>query len=527
MLSILIDYGIRSTLLLAVTGAVVLLLRGRSSAWRHMVWLAGLMALLALPAAKVFAPQWNAPMVTQKLLAGPARTVINVTATVERESSIDWLLIAWLGGAALLLIRTGHAQVLAARLAQRATPGPDGARLSDETDVPIVCGLWRPVVVLPSGASFWPAERLESVLRHERMHIARRDTIAQAVAQVACALYWPQPLVWLAAADLRRACEQACDDGVLSQGTKPSAYAEHLMDIARALQQQPAGVAFEGGIAMTRTNQLEERISALLNSKRDRRQAGASFAATVAALAVTVVIALAAVRTPLFAQSGKLAGVVRDSSGAVIPKARIDVRNTMGSAARGEVPVHEIVYSNPAGEFSLDNLPDGSYDITIAAPGFAKQDHQGVLFESRNAKRMEMTLAVGSIHERVQVQGMMDQKLADERAAAAQQKMAAGTPPQRIRVGGNVQAANLIRKVTPIYPVGAKLDGIEGTVIMKAVIGKEGTILSLEQVNKMVDPRLAEVAIEAVKQWQYKPTLLNGQPIEVITEIEVNFTLAR
>ena len=527
MLSILIDYGIRSTLLLAVTGAAVLLLRGRSSAWRHLIWLAGLIALLTLPAAKVLAPHWNAPVVTQALFAGPVRTVINVTATVKRESSVDWLLITWLGGAAFLLIRTGRAQVLAASLAQRARPGPDGARLSDETDVPIVCGLWRPVVVLPSDARHWPAERLDSVLRHERMHIARRDTLSQAVSQLTCAFYWPQPLVWLAASALRNACEQACDDGVLSQGTKPSAYAGHLMEIARALQ-QPAGITFEGGIAMTRTNQLEERISALLNSKRDRRQAGASFAATVAALAVTVVIALAAVRTPLFAQSGKLAGVVRDASGAVIPKARVDVRNSIGSAARGETPVHEIVYANPAGEFSLDNVPDGNYDITITAPGFAKQDHQGVLFESRNSKRMDMTLAIGSIKETVQVQGMMDDKVKAERVAAAQQRaLASPMPPQRIRVGGNVQAANLIRKVTPIYPVGAKLDGVEGTVIMKAVISKEGTILSLEQVNKMVDPRLAEVAIDAVKQWQYKPTLLNGQPIEVITEIEVNFTLAR
>ena len=90
-----------------------------------------------------------------------------------------------------------------------------------------------------------------------------------------------------------------------------------------------------------------------------------------------------------------------------------------------------------------------------------------------------------------------------------------------------MQAANLIRKITLLYPVTAKFDGAEGTVIMKAVISKEGNIVSIEQVNKISDARLAEAAIEAVKQWQYKPTLLEGQPIEVITEIEVSFTRSR
>ena len=530
----LLDYAIRSTVLLALTGAAVLLMRGRSSAWRHIVWLAGLLTLLALPAARAIAPQWTPPVAAQRFLAAavPTRTVITVHATNGSDwSSLDWLLIIWLAGVAFFLIRAFRAQVLAARLAQQATTGPNGARISDEIEVPMVCGLFNPVIVLPADSAHWPAARLESVLRHERMHIARRDTLAQALARITCALYWPQPLVWLAASAMRGACEHACDDGVLSQGTKPSAYAEHLMEIARALQ-PPAGVTFEGGIAMTRTNQLEKRISALLNINHDRRQASTSFTATVTGVALAVVVSLAALQTPLFAQSGKLSGVVRDPSQAVVPHARIDVKSTAGKDGK---PMHEVVYSNAVGEFSLD-IPDGIYDITIAAPGFAKQDQQGVKFEGSTARRMEMTLNVGAIEERVNVQSELDptqqkllaEKLAAERAAmGAVSSAAPAMRPQRIRVGGNVQAANLIRKVTPLYPPTAKLDRVEGTVIMAAVIGKDGTIVSLEQVNKLVDSRLAEAAMEAVKQWIYKPTLLNGEPIEVITQIDVNFTLSR
>jgi len=97
--------------------------------------------------------------------------------------------------------------------------------------------------------------------------------------------------------------------------------------------------------------------------------------------------------------------------------------------------------------------------------------------------------------------------------------------PQRIRVGGNVQAANLIKKVTPNYPPLAKQARIQGTVHFTAIIGKDGTIQNLQLVSG--HPLLVPAATDAVKQWVYKPTLLNGDPVEVITQIDVNFTLSQ
>jgi len=97
--------------------------------------------------------------------------------------------------------------------------------------------------------------------------------------------------------------------------------------------------------------------------------------------------------------------------------------------------------------------------------------------------------------------------------------------PQRIRVGGNVQAANLIRKVTPVYPPLAKQARVSGTVRFTAVIAKDGTIQQLSLVSG--HPLLVQSAQDAVKQWLYKPTLLNGEPVEVVTQIDVNFTLSQ
>ncbi len=95
--------------------------------------------------------------------------------------------------------------------------------------------------------------------------------------------------------------------------------------------------------------------------------------------------------------------------------------------------------------------------------------------------------------------------------------------PQRIRVGGNVQQANLITKVNPVYPPLAKQAGIQGTVTFTTVIGRDGTMQNIEVVSG--HPLLVPAALDAVKQWVYKPTLLNGSPVEVITQIDVNFTL--
>jgi protein TonB len=96
---------------------------------------------------------------------------------------------------------------------------------------------------------------------------------------------------------------------------------------------------------------------------------------------------------------------------------------------------------------------------------------------------------------------------------------------QRIRVGGQVQQANLIRQPKPVYPPLAKQARIQGVVRFNAIIGKDGTIQNLQLMSG--HPLLVPAAQEAVKQWLYKPTLLNGEPVEVATVIDVNFTLSQ
>jgi hypothetical protein len=95
---------------------------------------------------------------------------------------------------------------------------------------------------------------------------------------------------------------------------------------------------------------------------------------------------------------------------------------------------------------------------------------------------------------------------------------------KRITIGGNVQQAKLISQPKPVYPPDAKLAHVSGIVHLSAVIGKEGNVINLAVISG--HPLLVPSAVEAVRQWVYQTTLLNGEPVEVVTQIDVNYTLS-
>ena len=104
-----------------------------------------------------------------------------------------------------------------------------------------------------------------------------------------------------------------------------------------------------------------------------------------------------------------------------------------------------------------------------------------------------------------------------------QRAVEARKPPQRVRVGSNAQEYNLIRKVDPVYPPLAARARIQGIVKVQVTIGKDGRVPNTMVISG--HPLLVPAALEAVKQWLYQPTLLNGEPVEVATEVDVPFNL--
>jgi beta-lactamase regulating signal transducer with metallopeptidase domain len=219
----------------------------------------------------------------------------------------------WAVGAAILVIHFLVGLSNAARLVRRTRPVDDdrlqnllegalermGLRrgvvllVSSETAVPITCGIRRPVIVLPADAFTWSEERANVVLLHEAGHIRRQDCLVQHLAQITRALHWFNPLTWIAAARLTAERERACDDLVLAAGTRSSAYAEHLLEIARSVRTRQVPVA---ALAMARPSELEGRLLAILDAARNRRLPTRRCLLTVMGVATVGIAGIAAVR---------------------------------------------------------------------------------------------------------------------------------------------------------------------------------------------------------------------------------------
>jgi TonB family protein len=259
---------------------------------------------------------------------------------------------------------------------------------------------------------------------------------------------------------------------------------------------------------MARLNQLELRLRSMLAHNVNRRAATPRSFAAAAVGALLLLIPVSALHLPAVAFDNGISGSVKDPSGAAVPKARITVQFTDSSR-------REVGYTDDAGEFTLAPLPDGVYNISVAKPGFALMEIKGIVIDKGVSAPLVLVLQTGRVKETMTVSAQ----------GAPPPPPPAGTVPQRIKVGGNVQQVKLVKQARPVYPPECKAAGIQGSVILRAVIGKDGTILNLEPLNQLVDRRLVDAAMDAVKQWQYQPTLLNGNPVEIITEVDVNFTL--
>ena len=130
--------------------------------------------------------------------------------------------------------------------------------------MPVTWGLLRPRVLLPACATQWSEERKRLVLAHELAHVHRADWFVHLAAKLACAVYWFNPLFWMAYNRLCRESEQACDDAVLKLGVDRRDYATHLLEIARALSvDRGLGTA----LAMARPSNIERRFRALLDAR--------------------------------------------------------------------------------------------------------------------------------------------------------------------------------------------------------------------------------------------------------------------
>ena len=210
-----------------------------------------------------------------------------------------------------------------------------------------------------------------------------------------------------------------------------------------------------------------------------------------------------------FGQQGAvtLSGSVQDPSGARVPWASVVI-------SEANLSVTEATTAGGDGSFRLGGLtPSDSYEVEVGGPTEFIPHRQHVSLTTD--QHIELKLGIQPIIEAVVVSG--ESRVPDPALPKAARK--------RIRVGGNVQKARLIHHVPALYPPDVEGEAIEGTVLFEAVIEADGTLSGLAPVNSIVDERLVTAARDALSQWRYEPTRLNGQPVAARAKLSVAFQL--
>ena len=262
--------------------------------------------------------------------------------------------------------------------------------------------------------------------------------------------------------------------------------------------------------------------------------------------------------------TGTISGTVSDATGALVPGVRINVtnRNTGNITA---------IVTNSSGAFAVPGLPPGNFDMTATLPGFQTSKASAISVQAGLNVQVKVTLRVatsvvinvvteapsgsclallgttkadGTIYTRAdclelnaavrnappripRVPEPDDIVILGTSPIAAPSPQVAAGGRQIQRIGGDLEAGNLLFHPSPAYPPEARRIGIEGSVVLSASIGEDGTVRSVQVLDSSSPLLNQPQVVEAIQSWRFKPTFLNGQPIETTTTVTVNFTIGR
>jgi TonB family protein len=421
-------------------------------------------------------------------------------------------------------------------------------------EAPMVMGHFRPVILMPVGLlAGFPPEQVEAILLHELAHIRRFDYVVNAFTQFAQGVLFYHPAAWWIASVIRSERENWCDDVVVATRGDAHEYAVALAALEQYRASRPKlAVAVTGG-------SLVSRIRRLLYPK-EPGNAWTPFLASVILMATATV---ALVTWQAAAQQSTAAAPPQEEQTSKydrwlnqdVPYIITEQERTAFKGLTTDEERDKFVEQFWARRDPAPGAPENAFKVehyrriayadelfgAIALAGW-KTDRGRIYIMYGPPDEIESHPSGGPDHRSPYemwryryIEGMgndvildfIDPTLSREYRLTSDPlapKSAFSQPrPDRIRVGAILESKNLLTTVDPIYPPLARQARIRGVVRFTVTIGKDGRVSNMQLVNG--HPLLVAAARDAVSQWVYRPTLLNGEPVEVITEVDINFSL--
>jgi TonB family protein len=566
---------------IAVAGALAFVVRIDAAAVRYQYWRALIVLCLVLPWIERRRAATSGLDPRSFTFPATAFVLSSSTGVSAHAPGMSWVEAAlWIiaAGIAVRLVRVAYGFVRLRRVRRSGELAAANlerdelqAALGTQAEIryvphgqPVTCGVWRPVVLLPESLTSQPPDVQRAVLTHELLHVKRRDWIWMVGEEVLRAALWFHPGIWWLVGRVRLAREEVVDELTVCVTGRRRAYLEALLAFADL-------TPFAGGAAFARRRHLFRRMTLISKEAvMSSRRIAVSCVALVLGVAAGSWYAVNAF--PLMAQAPGVQPAVSQSdrleqnAKAITPENPIPrrlysvlpqypggetvdsvvvLRVTLNALGRvGEVRATALMsgvsvrdgrvfanaiatadtgvsLSNPFAKAGLDAVRQWVYEPPADAP----VSFDVALLFARGSETREIAHGTPPLVERSRDtagRGVVPPPPPPPPPPAAWTRdgVTIGNP---VRVAGDVKPPIKVKDVKAVYPPMAQSAKVQGVVILETVIGVDGRVDQLRVLRSI--PLLDQAAMDAVKEWEFEPSTLNGVPVPVIVTISVSFTL--
>lgn len=506
LLEVLLWTNLRAAALIGLVFGGLKLIGTRAGGLRHSIWIAALAGCLALPVASAVLPALAIPILPAGVAAldspvGPVEATASfgpASSAPEALSAGQALLTTYLLGVAVALTLFGRSLWRVGRheRAMAEWPGRDIVALKDELcrelgirrpvallasgrfDSPSTWGVLRPRVVLPAAASDWPRARMRNALLHELCHVKRYDWLRLCLQRLVVAVYWFNPLVWVAIRQCAYEAERACDDFVLESGGRSADYAEQLVDLMATSRGMRAGISLGDGHFARRVRAiLDSGKEVKVMSKKTRRFA-------VAGVGLAVVLLAACQVTSGRPAAGDV--VVNGAAAADEQERREDAEQAFAREFEAEMARERAAYERVAetnereqaariqDQARLEVLANDERLLALrqmveqaqAQQGQQRQERQRILEERMEAYRARLLQTQQGLEYFEAAQGVREGVLSANLDRASVESVAAELQTQRLlveelRASLEMQRAELMEQERRLAVLRAQIDRVE------------------------------------------------------------------